>query len=139
MKVYIAAPFQQRLEVQQKAKELTELGVDVTSRWRFEDNAPDGAIGELKNRDYYLGKLFIDLDDIEVADILLLLTDQVSKTGGKHVEFGYALARRKQLYIVGGVENIFHWHPSVQHVKWEEFKAILKEKIYGKQRSTNTP
>jgi len=37
-----------------------------------------------------------------------------SGRGGRHVEFGYAMAKGKRLIVVGYRENLFHEHPSVE-------------------------
>jgi hypothetical protein len=46
---------------------------------------------------------------------------------GRHVEFGYALAREKRMIVVGDVkENIFHYLPQVKHfATFEEALAYL--------------
>jgi len=40
--------------------------------------------------------------------------DSHSKRGGRHVEFGLALAWGKRLMIVGPRENVFHCLPQVE-------------------------
>jgi hypothetical protein len=37
-----------------------------------------------------------------------------SGRGGRHVEFGYAMALGKRLIVVGHRENLFHEHPTVE-------------------------
>jgi nucleoside 2-deoxyribosyltransferase len=37
-----------------------------------------------------------------------------STGGGRHVEFGYALAKGKRVVVIGERENVFHHHPSVK-------------------------
>lgn len=52
-----------------------------------------------------------DLTDIDAADVVICFTEdarEVPSTGGRHVEFGYALAQGKKIIIVGDVENIFY-------------------------------
>jgi len=52
-----------------------------------------------------------DLAELEIADALITRTRSAAEgytPGGRHVEFGYALARGIPIYTVGPVENIFH-------------------------------
>ena len=37
-----------------------------------------------------------------------------SGRGGRHVEFGLAIAWGKPVYLVGERENVFHWLPQVR-------------------------
>jgi hypothetical protein len=38
----------------------------------------------------------------------------LNKGGGRHVEFGYGMAKGKRLVLIGERENVFHDHPSVE-------------------------
>jgi nucleoside 2-deoxyribosyltransferase len=61
-----------------------------------------------------------DLEDIRAADIMMSFTspDNGGK-GGRHVEFGYALALKKHLVIVGPRENVFHTNPRIEwYAEW---------------------
>lgn len=46
--------------------------------------------------------------------------------GGRHVEFGYAMAKGKRLIVVGHRENLFHEHPAVEFFAsmWDMVRAI---------------
>lgn len=62
-----------------------------------------------------------DIEDLESAATVVSFTGEGGK-GGRHVEFGYAIATGKRLVIIGRRENIFHCHPNVeQFSSWEEF------------------
>ena len=37
--------------------------------------------------------------------------------GGRHVEFGYALATGKKVRVIGPEENVFHGLPGIAHYK----------------------
>jgi nucleoside 2-deoxyribosyltransferase len=110
LKVYIAAKFEQQAEVCDKATELEHLGMEVTSRWRFEDGTiPLAACAQM------------DLDDVKDADVLLLLTSGGKSGGGKHVETGYAIALGKRVIMVGPKENVFHNLPVITiYDRWEQ-------------------
>lgn len=64
----------------------------------------------------------VDLADVKRADVLVAMNPpgwERAGTGGRHVEFGYALAHGKHMVLVGERSNIFH-HLSDVHVVDEE-------------------
>lgn len=108
MKIYTAAPWQLRDEARRTAAALIHHGHIVTSRWLQE--------GDIENHE----TAQMDLDDIDAADALLAINPlRYAKigTGGRHVEFGYALARGKRLFIRGVRSNIFHHHERVHMIE----------------------
>lgn len=98
MKAYIAAPWEFREQARQLGRLLTFRGITVMSRWLTVDD--DGVPGAQ-----------MDLDDIAASDILIALNPEGwgrLGTGGRHVEFGYALALKKPILLIGEPSNIFH-------------------------------
>lgn len=133
MKVYIAAPYAARPQAARYAAELSRMGFAITSTWITEDHdiAPGtvGPASELTDAEV-AAHVRTDLDDVEDADILLVLTaaaaetgNHPSTTGGRHVETGYFIATRGlgNVIVVGEAEHIFHrcmtvvpdWHEAV--------------------------
>ena len=55
-----------------------------------------------------------------------------SSRGGRHVEFGIALARSKRLIVVGHRENVFHWLHMVEF--YSEWLELLR-KLYIERRA----
>lgn len=49
-----------------------------------------------------------DRIDIADADVFVMFTGEPSTYGGRHTEFGYALALGKRCVIIGPRENLFH-------------------------------
>lgn len=119
-KIYLAACFEQQKEVCDKAVELEKLGFICTSSWRFED-------GEIPPTPAHLNKCAMqDLKDLRDANYFVCLTDQSSQRGGKHVEFGYALALGMPILIVGRRENIFHSLLRIDFVEtWSDALDLL--------------
>lgn len=100
-RIYIAAPFQLRDEAQHLMTLLELDGHVVTSQWLRIDDMPDTDASAR-----------MDLEDIDRADALLLLNPaewRTDGTGGRHVEFGYAYAKGKTLFVVGARTNVFHY------------------------------
>jgi hypothetical protein len=108
MRIYIASRYDRRFEMLGVTGVLMRAGHDVTSRWI--EGRGDGP--ELEARE--------DVADVLRADCLLSFTEEPtagvpwSARGGRHVEFGVALATGKRLCIVGPRENIFHYLPRVE-------------------------
>ena len=118
MKLYLAARYDRRGELNGIARSIAELGHSVTSRWLAGHGQGDA------------DSALYDLTDVVVADALALFTENPARTraqsGGRHVEFGYALHANKTLFIVGPGENIFHGLPQVHRfADTEEFLNFL--------------
>ena len=130
MKVYLAAAWSRRLEIKAIAERLTALGVEITSRWLDEE------VGmELKCSEHFLrDRAYVDLADVDAADAIVRFTDRVTSdtvsknliSGARMVEFGYAKARGKTLYVVGGKQNVFDNLDGIVHLKdVNELVAVL--------------
>ena len=119
MKVYLASNYSTHPEMRHYAQLLEEHGHFVTSEWINGTHGGD-------DRERYAR---IDLRDVDEADVVVFFSESPvnSRTrGGKHVEFGYALAKGKRLFIVGGKHNVFHHLPEViQRFHFEDVIALL--------------
>lgn len=122
MKVYTAARYSMKDEVAEYANELRAAGIGVTSRWLEEPHSPQATMGEV---DVNLLRSYArqDVEDIKAADILVFFS--VSDTtpmvrGGRHVEFGIAMALGLHIVVIGPKENIFHLLPEVIHFETKE-------------------
>jgi hypothetical protein len=120
-RIYIAAMYSQMEQMRGPAAALRERGHEVTARWI------DGAEATL---DETSDGAAMDLDDIDRADCVLSFTQPkgtMFKGGGRHVEYGYAIAKRKRLIIVGERENIFHHLPYAEvYATFERAVAALE-------------
>lgn len=99
LSIYIAAPYPAREAAIELLAALEVAGFTVTSTWLREFDTLDDEHARL------------DLHDVERADALVLVNPEpwaAQGTGGRHVEFGYAIAKGKQLYVLGERSNMFH-------------------------------
>lgn len=107
MKIYLAAMWSMRMHMVEAAERLTAQGHTITSRW-LNDAHTQGTEAECAQ---------IDLDDIDAADAILFFSAGPRGTmfsgGGRCIEFGYAIARRKSLILIGKPESVFHMLPQV--------------------------
>jgi hypothetical protein len=127
---YVAA-HQQKLAIEAKRR-IEEAGHLVNAQWiTLEDidtHKPK------RDMEYYAQ---MDADDVVACDQLVLLTEPTEDrlfhkrrnsilsltTGGKHVEFGIAMALNKPVHVVGEKENIFHYHPVTN--MYEDLDAFI--------------
>jgi hypothetical protein len=135
-KVYLAARYSRHPEMRGVRDVLTPLGYEVTSRWidMHGGKYPSSFTPEILNSDPdYCGTLGQhDVEDVRAADLVISFTDGGGGgKGGRHVEFGIAVALGKELVVIGPREHIFHTLPEVrQYDTWTEFLFdILPEDV----------
>ena len=128
MKVYLAAPYQKKAQMNVCAAELRAGGVEVTSSWLDEPHKPTTQMHELTPEEHQKYAIQ-DVRDVQAADILVLFTDPTKTIvrAGRHVEFGIAVQRKIPIFVVGDErENIFHHLPKVLHFQaWYFLRDML--------------
>lgn len=115
---YIAASFPMRDEAIRLQEYLRGI-IAVNSRW-LEDTHTNYGGG---NDSFFAEQ---DLQDVEEAQMLICISDgkkQLTR-GGRHTEFGIALAMKKPIILIGPREQIFHHHPRVIHC--DEVTSMLR-------------
>ncbi len=136
-KIYLAARYSRNGEMRGVRDVLHGLGHEVTSRWidchtdvvgDFSASFTEAVLNERPEDCAPLGRH--DLDDIDRADVVISFTGSGGK-GGRHVEFGYAVALGKRVIVIGPRENVFHTLPQVEHyVSWSRFvMAMAREEV----------
>ena len=124
---YFAAQFNRLTDIAQYAERARDAGLTVNSRW-LTQAAGLGYSGGSEGA----GAMFAarDLEDIKTADGLLFFAEDPVigiPRGGRHVEFGVALALGKKIEVCGPKENVFHLLPNITHYKtfegWLEAKC----------------
>lgn len=116
MKIYLCARYSRRDELKIHRQFLIEHGHTVTSRWLDSPWEEKDATGSSAAPEAYREEFAVkDLEDVEACDCLIAFTEEprTNGRGGRHVEFGAALALKKRIILIGPYENIFHHHPSV--------------------------
>lgn len=119
MKIYLASRYPRRAELEVYADLLKQDGHEVTARWIY--GAEEG-MPRMENA-------IMDVDDVRRADAIAIFAEPkgtLHHAGGRHTEFGMAIAWNKLLYVVGGHEQIFFHLPQVLHVKtFKELRLAL--------------
>ena len=119
-KYYFAAPFHYKAPLIDLMGWMHSTSKDtVTSSWLF-IKAENEAHTARQAEAYALQ----DLRDIDAADILILFNPPGEKqTPGRNIEFGYALARGKQIWICGQRLGVFQqsfsfpFFTDIEHIK----------------------
>jgi len=133
MKIYLAAAWRRREEILLVAEKLRSLGIEITSNWLTEETDQQHTLTETFLRD----RAYIDLRDVDAADAIVRFTDNVKGvtmvpahliSGARMFEMGYAKAKGKTLYVVGGKQNVFDRLPDVIHIQdVEELYRVLSQ------------
>ena len=118
MKIYIAARFSRRPECNDLAHRLKSLGHEITSRWVKPDCdhvIPTGLSAQAADSERQRFALE-DVYDVFAADAMVSFMEEPrsNSRGGRHVEFGMAVALGQKLFIIGPRETVFHHLPRVE-------------------------
>lgn len=135
-KVYLASRYSRHPQMRDVRADLEAAGYEVTSRWingGHELTKEGSSEANEAERVQYAQE---DLSDLLAANILISFTEEPRKTttgGGRHVEFGVALALQMRVITVGWRENVFHCLPVVEFYEtWPETLDHLLETGEGK-------
>jgi hypothetical protein len=138
-KIYLAARFARRDEMRTIAAELRDEGFDITARWL--DSTEPITSGELRSPVAAAHLATNDVDDVCAANICIAFTEELHHPspgrGGRHTEFGIALASGAHMVVVGPREHIFHCLPQVsQFDDWTDARRHLAG--WARAPATNT-
>lgn len=114
IKIYLAGPSELQLEMKEHRYQLEQKGATIVSTWIDLENLNSEDPIELA------GNALNDLLEIRACDIFILFNPAEwanRGTGGRHVEFGFAMLLMKKLIIVGDKSNVYHHFDriSVEH------------------------
>jgi hypothetical protein len=114
LRIYLAAAYSRHSEMRGVRTILEAMGYFVTSRWI------NGEHEVLEGQSHQMNRGFAedDWEDLMNADVCIFFSSNGNQSrgrGGRHVEFGLALARGTPILVIGMKENVFHWLPGVEH------------------------
>lgn len=120
-------------------------GHTITSRWLLGDHQIDDAGLSLEAKAEERQRFAMeDWADLMSADMCISFTEEPRGTnsrGGRHVEFGAALAAGKRCIVIGPRENVFHCLPSVE--VYETFSKFMeteaKQKVLERFKGKKAP
>lgn len=129
MRWYLAARFGRRDELKQHRELLRSNGHEVNARWLDLETDMTAPTSTEEKR---INDAIMDAEDVSKCDGVLSFTEDPDNPnivgrgrGGRHVEFGMALALNKRVVVIGPKENIFHWLPNVE--VYEDLETFLDE------------
>ena len=135
LRIYIAARYGRRDEAFDLEQVLLPLGVEITSTWIHQTQDEMAYEQGIEETTRLAEK---DVAEIKRSDMLVYLSEEETNTwgrGGRHVEFGIAVARAKMLCVIGPKENLFHYLPEVQHFdSVDDFIDFVREEVGNDDR-----
>lgn len=132
MKVYLAARYSRHSEMRGYASQLRGLGHGVTSRWILGDHEIRTS-GHAEDEEFQVVWALEDWADLSAASVVISFTERPGDIagrarGGRHTEYGMALALGKRVLVVGYRENVFHHLPQAEFCPtWNDALALLKK------------
>lgn len=124
MRIYLAAKYSRNPEMRVLRDGLETCGHDVMSRWINGNHE----LTDINNDLEYIRFAQEDFEDLRNSDLVLWFAEPENiegrNRGGRHVEFGLALAWGIPIIVIGRKENVFHWLPEVRHVG--DFDSALR-------------
>jgi hypothetical protein len=119
MKIYLCSRYSRRDEMRGVRREIHKQGHHtIVSRWldtdwecKTSDRTSSAAPSEYREK-----YAKIDTEDVLACDCLVAFTEKpdAGGRGGRHVEFGIAIALEKRQIVVGYRENLFYYLPQVE-------------------------
>ena len=128
MRIYTAATFTEQKRIRDMKEKLFGLGHSITATWLEEQIRPEGMTKEQFGRKMAAK----DLQEIAASDCLILDLESPSKTAGKMVEFGFAVAKHKLIYVVAPGDTLTDGHIFMLLAdkifrSWDECLAFVKD------------
>lgn len=118
MRFYLAGRYDRRAELFDAAHFLECFGHRSTARWLTgAHEKPEGGDDALYTPEELAMFAAQDTEDIETSDLLISFTETPDvgyTSGGRMVEFGYALALGLDIAIIGPRENVFMQAPTIR-------------------------
>jgi nucleoside 2-deoxyribosyltransferase len=103
--------------------ELFKLGHNVLSTWLNEQIKPEG----MSEAEFGKKMANKDFREIQEADCFILDMAVPSRTCGKYIEYGFANAHHKLIYVVKGGEEVTYGHIFIQlaDVVFEDWDSLF--------------
>jgi nucleoside 2-deoxyribosyltransferase len=101
------------------------MGHKITGTWLQESAKPE----VLSERDWQRQLAVKDLAECAAADCIILDLDGTSSTGGRYVEWGFALGRFDMLKVTVGADDngVFNRLADLHFKDWDELLTYFKE------------
>ena len=112
MRFYLAGKFRWQKVIYTIGQKLTAHGHQVGARWL---TGHDSANPSPSLQAQWAAEDLQDIDAAEAVVVFQLPCDNPEQSIGRHVEFGYALAKGKPVSLIGLQTSVFHYAAGVTH------------------------
>lgn len=164
---YQAARFERREELIENEKLLAEHNIISNTQWLYIESDPTGTATKNNTDEERAQHAELDVENVLNNDFLIYYSEDITEErlpvvikvsvtdpavydlfvpalwarGGRHVEFGIALATYMHIVVIGPPENIFHYYareiggePQIRHfdtieefVQWYDENNVLPD------------
>lgn len=131
MWIYISASMPRIKEARSLAAVLSGAGHRICSGWLDTDREVDLATIRQGAADV---EAIRNMRDVMDCHLFVMLAGDKKSRGGRHVEFGMAMALHKRCVIIGARENVFHSHPLIEVCSNVEALTKLLQEPYSDER-----
>lgn len=129
MNIYLSSRYSRMNELRGYAEEIRKINPElvVNSRWLKGDHVLEvGSSLTVDEQNCRFAEE--DVEDVTNADMLVMFScdPKTPGRGGRHVEFGIAVALGIPIAVVGPKENVFHDLPEVEQFdSFKEFEQYI--------------
>lgn len=129
MKIYISGSYAEQKRLREESHKLFALGHHITSTWLNETQQP-----KYLTENQWFTKLAVkDLAEVAAADCIIMDTDGTSTSGGRYVEWGFAIGRFSLLKLLVGSNQygVFQRLADASFLNWDEVITYLQDNHGG--------
>lgn len=125
MKIYISGTYAEQKRFREYASRLFLLGHKVTGTWLHETSKPS----YLSEDEWFRQLAVKDLCELSEADVIIMDEDGKSTSGGRYVEWGYALGRFDMLkfLVCEKVYGVFQQLADKHFTNWDDVIKYIEE------------
>lgn len=121
MRIYLAAAWRRRAEMNEVAQELMKLGIEIVSEWVYQGSVSTDGFSDVPQcaRAYWADAIVAQIDRCQ-ALVLFTEPGEQGHTCTRFAEFGIALGLQKQIVLVGDSLNVLLDHKRVVRLSSRE-------------------
>lgn len=119
----MSGTYSHQKRLREEAAKLFHAGHQVTGTWLNEVKQPS----YLTEEEWFRGLAVKDLAEVAAADCIICDLDGDSTSGGRYVEWGFALGRFNMLKIIVGVKHygVFNTLADARFYRWDSVHTFL--------------
>ena len=125
IKIYVSGTYNDQKRLREEAGKLFALGHKVTGTWLNEVQKPE----VLSEEEWFRCLAVKDLAELAEADAIVCDLNNTSSSGGRYVEWGFALGRYNMLKVLVGPDQrgVFNTLADRSFTTWDEVINYFQE------------